>query len=85
MVIERLDDQFLFAFQRIDNQAVLPFSHCNDQHKKLGTATGFAGLGAQAQQRQNLIPQLQYLVIVDLVHFGFTVRAISTTAFSGMA
>ena len=48
VVIEGLDHQFLLAFERIHNQAVLSFADRNHQHKQLGTATGFAGGAPQS-------------------------------------
>ena len=38
LVVQCLDDQFFFAFQRVDNQAVLPLADHDDQHKELGLA-----------------------------------------------
>src|SRR5437764_14946459 len=73
MVVQSFDHQFLFAFQSIHDQAVFSLSHGDNQNKQLA---GFpvdvgGGSASETQEWQNLISQLQYFVVIDLMNISF--------------
>src|SRR5208282_129880 len=73
LVIERLDDQFVFAHEFVDDDAELAFPAVDHQNEDL-TMRYFRSAGrlrAQAQQGQHIVAQLQHVVVLHLTDIFF--------------
>ena len=72
LVVQRFDDQFFFPLERVYHQPNLLSPMAMTSTKILrGYPSVLRRRATQAQQRQDLVAQLQHFAVIDLMYFGF--------------
>ena len=67
LAVQRFDNKFFFAIERVDDQAKLSFGNVDDEDEQLPRVEARFRDAAKAHQGQNFVAQRENFVMVNLM------------------